>query len=540
MPPYSTPLPITRALANYCYTPKSLRSRSLQAGESTPLACYQKQPIDPYLKEVAHLVKEPLALFSKIIVHSVVSVKINSEHGVEEVRWELTVKRAHTSLCNVKDALVFLHKGYFDSKALLKHVEQIPHPKKLSEKEVHKLTKLKENLLKLNKFLDCILLHYSSFSWGSLPTIKEIKSAAKKVFKAINNLKPDRLQNLVHDSITEEDVLCSVLGLQIDLANRLKNMNKDMRQHKTDMYYLMCFIKECDESRNVVNLHDTEAVQRGLQKMGFTENRSNVVAKWIGEQPFPQHKSLLAWAHIYIENLFKYDVFLNDQVCKFPYKETNLNRWFDVQVERGAGENGRVPQVPVINTTTKEEAEARVKEKIRLRPTNDNGRLYFHGTDHKSAQSILENGINLRDGGKCCDFSHGKGFYVADNYQYALEYAHSKTKAAAAVILFDIRDDYLRGLRGLDLSGPGDRDDLKSVVKFFSSGEQRKHRPDQGLYNEIGNCHYITGPISRDGVSRGNRWHSVNQICIRNEEMAEEVGNPVHMVGIVFLNTENA
>ena len=65
-----------------------------------------------------------------------------------------------------------------------------------------------------------------------------------------------------------------------------------------------------------------------LGKIGFTENRSNVVANWIAEQPFPKDKSLLASAEIYLKNLFKYDIFLNDLVPTFPYKENYLNGWF--------------------------------------------------------------------------------------------------------------------------------------------------------------------------------------------------------------------
>ena len=549
MPPsYSKLLPITQAHANYCYTPKS--SRPLPFDEFTPLAYYGKS-IDPYLKQVAHLVKEPLESISKIIVHSVLSVKIRSEHGIEELRWELTIKEARRSVCYVRDALVVLHQNYFHNKSLLKHVEQILyedqknaadcHPKKISEKDVQQLTKLKEHLLRLNKFLDCILLHYSSFSKESLPDIKEIKRTAKKIFKTINNLTPGGLKNMVPDRITEEDVLCSVLGLKDDLAIRLKTVSEYMRQHKTDIHHLMCFLKERDEPDKLVNLCDIEAVEHGLLKMGFSESRSGVVAKWIAEQPSPEHRSLLAWARIYIENLFKYDIFLNDQVKKFPFKEDTVDKWFLWEVDNCKDEDDHVAQVYVVNTTSKEDALVKIKQKVvEFNEKNPKGNLYFHGTDHIGVVDILKSGIKLGVGTPKCDFSHGYGFYVADNFEYALtEYA--MTTQHAALFVFHVSDDCLKKYRGLHLSGPENRKELKGVRDYFRGGEPRRHGLEMKLYKRIKNCDYIFGPVSRDGKdgSKSSNWDNVNQICIRNEEMAEEIGDPSCIEGIIFLNTGN-
>jgi hypothetical protein len=540
MPPCSKPYPITRGLAQY-FPPASSKNKSLPFDEATTLAAvYQKQPVGGDLKKVVRYLKEPLELFPKIILRAEFSVTIEVEGVSTQLHWELTVKEARRSLHCVLDALGLLHQGLFHSKILLKHVEQILYEderngvdcdsKKFSEEEVQKLTKLKENLLKLNKFLDCVLLQYSSFSCQLPPAlIKNVKNAAKKVYQVINQLKPDRLNNLIpYSTVTEEDVLCSVLGLSDDFANRLKDLSEEMRQHKTDMYFLLYFLKDRYDCLNVESLHDTDEVAR-LQKMGFTENRSSVIARWIDEQPFPRHKSLLAWAQIYIENLFKYDIFLNDHVSRFPYQERCLNQWFGVDADCGESEDGCVSQVSVINTTTQKDAcHIADKTKAEFEGKNKKRNFYFHGTDHKSAQNILENGINLRDGQTGCDFSHGCGFYVADKFECALEYA-SKSKAAA-VVLFNLSDDCLK--KGIDLSDPERHKDLQSVSEYFRSGEPRKHRLDKKLYEDINNCNYIIGPISMDGISKSKR----RQICIKDEEMADEIGSPSNIVGIVFLN----
>ncbi|XP_028408548.1 uncharacterized protein LOC114531102 [Dendronephthya gigantea] len=532
---YSKPYPLTKGL--FHYTPKSSKSHEPLPLGSTSLADYKEQKVDQYLKDVVRSLKEPLALFPKIILRFELFVTVR---GIEErLFWELTIKEARASLDNVLDAFVVLHQDLFHSKCLLKYVEQFldedqkndEDSKRFSEKEVQKLTKLKENLLELNKFLDCVLLHYSSLSCNK-PAIEDIKRAAKKIYKAINNLKPDRLANLVPDSvIREEDVLCSVVGLKDDFASRLKGLSKEMRRHQTDEYFLLCFMEELDESMNVDDLRDKELVENSLQKMGFTENRSSVIAKWISEQPFPGHKSLLAWAKIYIENMFKYDIFLNDKVPKFPYSESKLGEWFSVPVEREEDESGGpVPKVSVINTKTKNEAKTSIEQKIsEFQADNPKAQLYFHGTDHKGAKDILEDGIKLGLGKPCCDFSNGWGFYVADHFQYALDWTDKHR--ASAVIVFNISQECLNDFQGLDLRGTERRDDLKSVVDFFKSGEKQKAKISKKLKNEVKNRDFIIGPISRDG---GTTYPEVQQICIRKDGMAEEIQHSLNIVGVVF------
>ena len=537
-------LPVTRALLD-CDNSKLPSSQAFP----TTLGSYQKQPVTPYLKKVAGHLKKPLKLFLDITDKLEFSLEIPSNHGIQQNRRNLSKTLHNKSMCYVEDALGILCQGYFQSKYLSKHFKEILLKNdenglecELSSKSVRNLRKLKENAKELNKFLDWILLHYSSFSWTTLPSVKKVKSLAKKTCKAIKALPPERFNTSDLHEVTEEDILCSVLGLDDDAALWLKNLDKRMRQHRTDKYFLLCFIKEHDVSCNVENLRDTAVVEHALQKMSFTENRSSIVAKWISEQPIPEEKTLLTWAKIYIQNLFKYDIFLNNEVSRFPYKKRILDKWFVEKVNR-ANDDDDATEVHMINVITKNGSLNRVREKIdeyntRKKPEDC---LYFHGTDHESAKNILQNGIFLDEGDKACDFSHGHGFYVTDDLEYALDYAHSKVKAAAAVIIFNISYSVITRFRGLDLSGPDQRDNFKSVTKYFRSGKQQSNIPHRKLYNTINNADYISGPISRDGrASENNRWQrDVTQICIRKEDMASEFGKLPHILGIVFLNTEN-
>ena len=531
MPPYiSKPFyPILSVLY------QSSEKKPLPFKDNSTLASFKKLSVDHDLKNIVRAVREPLLLLPKTVN---VSYTIKFKDGfTQHIDWVLTIKEAHRSLDCVLDALAVLHQNLFHSKVLLKTVDQILDEDKnhLGEEE-EKLQELREHLLKLNNFLDCVLLHHSNLSCKLPPRLVEnIKHTTKKIYKLIMHLESTKLKTLVPACmITEDDVLCSVLGLCDEFAERLRNLDQEIRQHKDDMYFLFCFMKERYESLSIEDLSDGA---KCLQKIGFTENRSNVISKWIAEQPFPEHRSLLAWAEIYLENHFKYDIFLNNNVSKFPYKETCVGEWFNVDVADSDECEDNV-SVPVINTTTEKEAAGNIQKKIcdfEMKSTS-NEKVYFHGTDHNSAQDILVNGISLSKGAQKCDFSDGDGFYVTDRYEYALEYS-KKHKAQRAVILFSISDDCLKG--NLDLSGTERRKDLVSVRDHFRSGApKRNHKLNRTLMQEVRKSKCIIGPISRDGV-KSSKWQEVQQICLRDERMAENVGNPTNVVGIVFLNVED-
>ena len=539
MPPYiSKPYPITRGLS------QCSQKKPLSLDDTSTLATLKKLSVKdhPDLRDIVRYVREPLEVFPKTVLHATFDVTVvdavKSGGTINHFHWELTIKEARKNLDCVLDALGVLHQGLFHSKILLKSVQQIldEDPNERSD-EVQKLQELRGHLLSLNNFLDCVLLHYSDLSCKLSSTlVKDIKRTTKKIYKVMMHLKSNKLETLIPNCmITEEDVLCSVLGLCDEFADRLRNLSVGIRSHKTDLRLLTSFLEECYWSSDSENLPDDAAK---LQKMGFSKNRSNVIAKWIAEQPLPKHRSLLAWAKIYLENLFKYDIFLNDVVSKFPYEENRLNEWFTHDVERDRMKDGHpVPAaINVINTTTRNEFESHIEEKItEFRNSNPDGKLYFHGTDHKSAEDILENGIDLHMGREKCDFSHGKGFYVTNDFVYASGYAQTP-----AVIIFNIDDACLRRLQCVDLCGPDNHDDWKAVTEFFTSGKDRRKRPNASLYDQIENCHCIIGPITGDGIRGGLSSQDLVQICMKKKEMARVIGNPLQIVGTVFLNTRNA
>lgn len=47
---------------------------------------------------------------------------------------------------------------------------------------------------------------------------------------------------------TQETDLCSVLGFEDDFAQSLGNITQEMRNNQTDLYFLLSFMEERDET----------------------------------------------------------------------------------------------------------------------------------------------------------------------------------------------------------------------------------------------------------------------------------------------------
>ena len=533
--------PITTSVFSYI-SPSSCKHRrvssaSCQLDSSTSLAHLGKNHVDSYIKQIIRHLKNlvfkklPDAVVSKdwsVFAFNQGAPGLNGTVKIEELM--------QVQPSSMLEALTFLNVCFLHSQNLLTNITEFCKTPQIDEPELSKLKKLKEHLVELTGFLDKVLMLYSHVeNTSNLPSVKDVKRLSKKLGKMIRKIEPRSFHQFTPiTAVTEEDILCSVLGLQRDVADRLRRLNPVVRSHQTDMYFLQHFLADQDVNPNVDEcFKNVEAVSSKLQEMGFTQSRSVAIADWIEKQPWAEHQSLLAWAQHYIESLFTYDMFLTECVHKYPYKENKVNEWFSVPVERDDNDEGEIAtNVQVINTT-EDKLSKLIEEKEQQCQQQPGQRLYYHGTDHNSAKSLLEDGIKLEKGKPCCDFSDGKGFYVADDATYAFEWA--KKSKALAVVMFTITDDCLnRKFKGLDLSSADRKSDWEMIKNYFRK-ENKQLSANRKLWNECNKSAYVKGPISRDGTEQ-NRYQNVQQICIRKDGMAEDVGNLTNICGVVFIN----
>ena len=218
---------------------------------------------------------------------------------------------------------------------------------------------------------------------------------------------------------------------------------------------------------------------------------------------------------------------------RFPYDA--INHWFPLVEDKQ--ERDQPVQIMNVNTfgqegkcyTTEKEPENGFSDSLE----NDTFELFFHGTEHQSAQDIIEYGINLKKGAKSKDFSHGDGFYLGKSFDEAFEWPKKRYKAKvygpkrSAVLVFRVARHELRGNgneNGLDLqdlSSPMKKGNWCTVVRHFRSGTKAP------LDFEI-DVHFIEGPMASPGSLKLK--NNSYQLCIRKENCVKLFNRSLHSV----------
>ena len=436
---------------------------------------------------------------------------------------------------NLMEAMAGLHQcSIFYRDFLDEVVKLLSFDKELSFENIELLKNLKANLIHLTKFLDEIFLRYSKFGKkkSSIEGVVEDKESA---FYYPNLPEIDYLVDL---KLTPEEVLCSHLGLREELADRLTDISDHMREHKSEKVHLLIFLG--DKKEIIENLRESNAVAETLCNMGFTKHRSQVIANWIRSMPDPNCRSIFSWVETYIENHFKYDIFLNDQFLDFPYKNDHLNEWFTEYVSQFDDEGDLVEYpVNIINVESQEDALRNVESKVAEKGISDpKVNIYFHVTDHIGAQNILEDTIKLHNGLERSDFSDG--LYLSNNPSFSLE-QYATSSSHPAIIMFDVDPNKLSEFKGIDLSSDEKNEEWKSIVQYFRSGRQKSMNLSKSLQSQIKKCDYIKGPVYLDDTSLSYAsFKDVEQICIKERQLAQLIGCPLSIVGVVFFKLSSA
>lgn len=501
---------------------------SLVSLEETSLEQLSKVPVNGYLMELVSGLND-----FQNCVNSIMASVEGEDFVQENTDWKPSMK----------EALVFLFKFFCQINKLLEGLEQkLASCPDINNENLQCLRQFKQNMSEFSCCLDQITRYYSDMGLVTeLPPLEEVKDHIAKLQKNIDLVKSQPWFEFVGNTQTSpEEVICLILGLQTSLARRLASLEPEIRSHQSDKYFLLVFLAENYESCGTDGkLTDKEGVAARLCKMGFTANRSEVIAKWIAEQSLCQHQSILTWAELYITTVFEYNIFLSECVTRYPYDQERIQEWIEVPISWETGnediESTVTTKVTLINTTPQLASEV-----IKTREDQVGSRLLFHATDHKAAVRIVDDGINLGAGGFKRDFSDGDGFYLTSDSKHAVTWA-TKVKTGA-VILFKVSEHMLTRFQHLDLRS--DQAAWKRIVKFNRNGRQRSGRLLKDLSDKYRRCDYILGPMCGNGAGCNDElWQPLGfgngrpQVCVKSEHMAECISNRQNICGIVFMNT---
>ena len=240
--------------------------------------------------------------------------------------------------------------------------------------------------------------------------------------------------------------------------------------------------------------------------------------------------------------VLRYSSRLFYKCCRFPYQENTINEWFALSIDGVQREQA----VNIINvdkdgkTRKCYTAQNRVDNCFPESLEDDEFEIFFHGTGHKSAKNIMEDGIDVTKGKKQQDFSNGDGFYLGKNFDEACRWARSRghPKTAAAVLVFRVNKLELRGEdneKGLDLrdlvNNNENMKEWQEVVRQFRCG------PDRKFHKEIKKSYqFIEGPMA--SISGKNPLPRLRdgsyQLCVRKDLCVELFDRSLH--SIVFFD----
>lgn len=222
----------------------------------------------------------------------------------------------------------------------------------------------------------------------------------------------------------------------------------------------------------------------------------------------------------------------------FPYQGSKINEWFVQEFCSEARQEQKVVNVINVNQEGRTMYSYRTQGQAENFPDcllADDYEVFFHGSNHRSVQDIIERGIDLSKGKEAQDFSDGDGYYVGISFDEAFDWARSNTSPSEgqAVLIYRVHKEQLRGENndnGLNLRE--DKQEWLQVVREYRH-YPRDRKPNRKLRKDHKKRYaFIEGP--RASVSRRNPSPSEDintyQLCVRNDNCAQLFNNSVHSV----------
>ena len=387
-----------------------------------------------------------------------------------------------------------------------------------------------------------------------------VVAAKKEIDRLIRKLNPEDVHEIVAfgcENADQEGVLCTILGLNQSIAKRLHSLGDFFRNHQTDHYYLQSFL-DCEIDHFVYeNTENQAALGTLLYAIGFDDDGARFVKEWLEANPLRCQQSIAYWIRVYLDEMSKNHVLLNDDPKeRYVLCKDVIGKWVGIETERcgilsDSDDNDDIvddhdyddgvdqpitTEIPIINTSLENAFLVTWKGSL-IGVAEAHPNLWFHATDHHSADHIRLNGINLNYGSQMQDFSDSGGFYLTESYEYALKWAKGKfTSGKLAVIVFDFDLAELE-FKGIYLNDRAE--DWEQIVSANRNGVQRSALTKK-LYKEFSKADFVHGPMSVNALGLCNKsWktdlYHVNmpQLCVKSDALAAKLSDNINR--IIFL-----
>ncbi|KAL9959788.1 hypothetical protein ACROYT_G033144, partial [Oculina patagonica] len=235
--------------------------------------------------------------------------------------------------------------------------------------------------------------------------------------------------------------------------------------------------------------------------------------------------------------VLRYSASIFHKCSRFPYQEDTINEWFTLPTD----DVQRDQALNIINVdkegntrkcyTSQNQTDNCFPESLE----DDEFEIFFHGTKHKSAQNIIDDGINVKLGNEKQDFSDRDGFYLGKNFDEAYRWTRSRGYPNMAVLVFRVNKLELRGNnneKGLDLRDSENLKEWQEVIRQFRNRPDRKFRKiiDKSYQFIEGPMASISGKNPRSSVSHPRQKDGSYQLCVRSVNCAGLFDRSLHSV----------
>ena len=334
----------------------------------------------------------------------------------------------------------------------------------------------------------------------------------------------------------EQSRVLEILGL---IPNFLDGLEELLPEHYYHRPLCEWIERSLEDSIEYLDLNEKRHLtQPLLESIGFDPTSKAVetmLKRSASAKNSQNHIEASEWPKIFVADEFKYNPSLTLPSNRFPFKSSLTDKEFLLDPEETKeSEDGchhsEISGINIMNVTTKE----RLSEYIQgILVQDDRKRKFlFHGTDHQSATNILTQGIYLNAGRRKRDFSHGKGFYLSESMDNALEWANCTT-AKPAVLIFRADRSLLASAKKLSLFDNEMK--WREIVYSFRSGrETAKTRKSLGAYD------FIEGPKATVRIDSDElvveQKPLTYQMCLNSSEYAKNFQKDLHSVLYLDIN----
>ncbi|XP_059168358.1 uncharacterized protein LOC131947469 [Physella acuta] len=330
----------------------------------------------------------------------------------------------------------------------------------------------------------------------------------------------ESLMEFIGDTISFKNtvhVMCEFLGLAPELRDNFKKIEEEFQYHIPYEGWIkkLFYDNYCDLSINA-----EEDLASSLMKLGYTEEKSNIIASLVPEDLRQVHSPYF-WALRYLDYSF-YNEGLLLEIPKFHFQSDMVNEWFKQYCSYDDDGNS-CKEVKMINLSSKKVEEEKV---LPLLVESEDCVFLYHGTTYQSCLNLIRNGIKLGRGSANQDFSSRKGFYLSEDLEEAKRWGSAGRGDTYAVLVYKVSRDFMDAEQqhGLNLT---DYDQWNSVVKYCRSGY--KVKLDSSISLE--NVSFIRGPtaagkaFTNSHLGGNFQMGDSTQICIRDQKFATKFGD---------------